>query len=64
MHSCHSLNLSIRNYNNLQYVSSCFGHLQALEAIRKYDFSAAIFAAGWVYECHEDKTEFRKNQDK
>lgn len=38
--------------------------LQALEIIRKHKFSAAIFAPGWVYEAHDDKSEFRKNQDK
>ncbi|TKS92353.1 Cytosolic endo-beta-N-acetylglucosaminidase [Collichthys lucidus] len=27
-------------------------------------YSTAIFAPGWVYEAHDDKTEFRKNQDK
>lgn len=36
---------------------------QALEVIRKYNFSAALFAPGWVYEAL-DKAEFRKNQDK
>ncbi|CAM4357491.1 unnamed protein product [Leuciscus chuanchicus] len=36
---------------------------QALELIRKYELSAAIFAPGWVYESHE-KAEFRQNQDK
>ncbi|XP_075998984.1 cytosolic endo-beta-N-acetylglucosaminidase [Genypterus blacodes] len=45
-------------------VGGKFDTNKALEAIRKYDFSAAIFAAGWVYESHADKTEFRKNQDK
>ncbi|XP_054464281.1 cytosolic endo-beta-N-acetylglucosaminidase isoform X2 [Anoplopoma fimbria] len=37
---------------------------KALEVIRKHGFSAAIFAPGWVYESHDDKTEFRQNQDK
>ncbi|KAM6966085.1 cytosolic endo-beta-N-acetylglucosaminidase [Tautogolabrus adspersus] len=37
---------------------------KALEVIRKHNFSVAIFAPGWVYEAHEDKSEFRKNQDK
>lgn len=41
-----------------------FGWFQALEVIRKHNFSAAVFAPGWVYESHSDKTEFRKNQDK
>ncbi|XP_016148874.1 cytosolic endo-beta-N-acetylglucosaminidase isoform X1 [Sinocyclocheilus grahami] len=36
---------------------------KALELIRKYEFSTAIFAPGWVYECHE-KADFRQNQDK
>ncbi|TRY59585.1 hypothetical protein DNTS_003878 [Danionella cerebrum] len=36
---------------------------KALELIRKYELSTAIFAPGWVYECHE-KVDFRKNQDK
>lgn len=36
---------------------------KALELIRKYDLSTAIFAPGWVYECHE-KADFRQNQDK
>ncbi|XP_055008641.1 cytosolic endo-beta-N-acetylglucosaminidase isoform X2 [Boleophthalmus pectinirostris] len=34
-----------------------------LEMIRKHNFSAAVFAPGWVYETQE-KTEFRHNQDK
>ncbi|KAK9535735.1 hypothetical protein VZT92_008098 [Zoarces viviparus] len=37
---------------------------KALEIIRKHGFSTAIFAPGWVYETLNDKTEFRKNQDK
>ncbi|XP_068434849.1 cytosolic endo-beta-N-acetylglucosaminidase [Clinocottus analis] len=36
---------------------------KALEMIRKHGFSTAIFAPGWVYESHNDKTEFRKHQD-
>lgn len=36
---------------------------KALELIRKYEFSTAMFAPGWVYECHE-KADFRQNQDK
>uniref|UniRef100_A0A671R5T1 Cytosolic endo-beta-N-acetylglucosaminidase n=1 Tax=Sinocyclocheilus anshuiensis TaxID=1608454 RepID=A0A671R5T1_9TELE len=36
---------------------------KALKMIRKYIFSTAIFAPGWVYECHE-KADFRQNQDK
>ncbi|XP_050961845.1 LOW QUALITY PROTEIN: cytosolic endo-beta-N-acetylglucosaminidase [Labeo rohita] len=36
---------------------------KALKLIRNYGFSTAIFAPGWVYECHE-KADFRQNQDK
>uniref|UniRef100_A0A673ICX0 Cytosolic endo-beta-N-acetylglucosaminidase n=1 Tax=Sinocyclocheilus rhinocerous TaxID=307959 RepID=A0A673ICX0_9TELE len=36
---------------------------KALNMIRMYEFSTAIFAPGWVYECHE-KANFRQNQDK
>ncbi|KAK2829182.1 hypothetical protein Q7C36_017172 [Tachysurus vachellii] len=36
---------------------------KALELVRKHRLSTAIFAPGWVYECH-DKEDFRKNQDK
>nr|XP_019959230.1 PREDICTED: cytosolic endo-beta-N-acetylglucosaminidase isoform X1 [Paralichthys olivaceus] len=36
---------------------------KALDMIRKHNFSTAIFAPGWVYETHDDKTEFRNNQD-
>ncbi|XP_030645628.1 cytosolic endo-beta-N-acetylglucosaminidase [Chanos chanos] len=36
---------------------------KALNLIRKHGLSAAIFAPGWVYECH-DKEQFRNNQDK
>ncbi|KAG1968327.1 cytosolic endo-beta-N-acetylglucosaminidase [Pimephales promelas] len=36
---------------------------KALELIRKYDLSTAIFAPGWVYEIHE-KADFQQNQDK
>ncbi|XP_044037965.1 cytosolic endo-beta-N-acetylglucosaminidase isoform X2 [Siniperca chuatsi] len=45
-------------------VGGMFETNKALEIIRKHNFSAAIFAPGWVYEAHNDKTEFRKNQDK
>lgn len=45
-------------------VGGMFETNKALEIIRKHNFSAAIFAPGWVYETHHDKTEFRKNQDK
>uniref|UniRef100_A0A3Q2Q7F8 Cytosolic endo-beta-N-acetylglucosaminidase n=1 Tax=Fundulus heteroclitus TaxID=8078 RepID=A0A3Q2Q7F8_FUNHE len=37
---------------------------KALDLIRKHNFSAAIFAPGWVYESLSDKSEFRSNQDK
>lgn len=37
--------------------------LKSLSLLRKHGFSTAIFAPGWVYECH-DKAEFRSNQDK
>lgn len=37
---------------------------KALEVIRRHNFSTAIFAPGWVYESQDDKTTFRKNQDK
>ncbi|XP_034363723.1 cytosolic endo-beta-N-acetylglucosaminidase isoform X2 [Arvicanthis niloticus] len=36
---------------------------KSLELIRKYGFSAALFAPGWVYECLE-KSDFFQNQDK
>uniref|UniRef100_A0A4W6F095 Cytosolic endo-beta-N-acetylglucosaminidase n=1 Tax=Lates calcarifer TaxID=8187 RepID=A0A4W6F095_LATCA len=45
-------------------VGGMFETNKALEIIRKHDFSTAIFAPGWVYETHDDKTEFRKNQDR
>ncbi|XP_053195088.1 cytosolic endo-beta-N-acetylglucosaminidase [Scomber japonicus] len=47
-----------------QVVGGMFDTNKALEVIRKHNFSAAIFAPGWVYETHHDKREFRKNQDK
>ncbi|XP_042247664.1 cytosolic endo-beta-N-acetylglucosaminidase isoform X1 [Thunnus maccoyii] len=47
-----------------EVVGGMFETNKALEIIRKHNFSAAIFAPGWVYETHEDKTEFRQNQDK
>ncbi|XP_030195325.1 cytosolic endo-beta-N-acetylglucosaminidase isoform X2 [Gadus morhua] len=37
---------------------------KALKLIRKHNFSAAIFAPGWVYETIPDKTSFRLHQDK
>nr|XP_057905654.1 cytosolic endo-beta-N-acetylglucosaminidase [Doryrhamphus excisus] len=46
-----------------EVVGGMFETNKALEIIRKYNFSAAIFAPGWVYET-QDKTEFRHNQDK
>ncbi|XP_028254672.1 cytosolic endo-beta-N-acetylglucosaminidase-like isoform X2 [Parambassis ranga] len=45
-------------------VGGMFETNKALELIRRHNFSAAIFAPGWVYETHEDKSKFRKNQDK
>ncbi|XP_008283953.1 cytosolic endo-beta-N-acetylglucosaminidase [Stegastes partitus] len=47
-----------------QVVGGMFETNKALELIRKHNFSTAIFAPGWVYETHENKSEFRKNQDK
>ncbi|KAM9346062.1 cytosolic endo-beta-N-acetylglucosaminidase [Symphorus nematophorus] len=47
-----------------QVVGGMFETNKALEIIRKHNFSTAIFAPGWVYEAHNDKTEFRKNQDR
>uniref|UniRef100_A0A3Q0S2Z3 Cytosolic endo-beta-N-acetylglucosaminidase n=1 Tax=Amphilophus citrinellus TaxID=61819 RepID=A0A3Q0S2Z3_AMPCI len=47
-----------------EVVGGMFETNKALEIIRKHNFSAAIFAPGWVYESHNDKSEFRKNQDK
>ncbi|CAG05942.1 unnamed protein product, partial [Tetraodon nigroviridis] len=44
-------------------VGGMFQTDKALEVIRKHNFSAALFAPGWVYEAL-DKAEFRKNQDK
>uniref|UniRef100_A0A1A8P427 Cytosolic endo-beta-N-acetylglucosaminidase n=1 Tax=Nothobranchius rachovii TaxID=451742 RepID=A0A1A8P427_9TELE len=45
-------------------VGGMFETNKALEIIRKHNFSAAIFAPGWVYETHSDKNEFRRNQHK
>ncbi|XP_072225317.1 cytosolic endo-beta-N-acetylglucosaminidase [Leuresthes tenuis] len=45
-------------------VAGMFETNKALEIIRTHNFSAAIFAPGWVYETHSDKSEFCKNQDK
>ncbi|KAG9263996.1 cytosolic endo-beta-N-acetylglucosaminidase [Astyanax mexicanus] len=36
---------------------------KALQLVRKHGFSTAIFAPGWVFECH-DKANFQENQDK
>ncbi|KAA0705574.1 Cytosolic endo-beta-N-acetylglucosaminidase [Triplophysa tibetana] len=44
-------------------VGGKFDTINALEMIRNHGFSTAIFAPGWVYECHE-KADFRQNQDK
>ncbi|MCJ8739530.1 hypothetical protein PDJAM_G00048290 [Pangasius djambal] len=46
-----------------EVVGGKFETNKALELVRKYGLSTAIFAPGWVYECH-DKVDFRKNQDK
>lgn len=37
---------------------------EALKVIRRHNFSAAIFAPGWVYETLEDKAEFCRHQDR
>ncbi|CAJ1076926.1 cytosolic endo-beta-N-acetylglucosaminidase [Xyrichtys novacula] len=47
-----------------QVVGGMFETNKALDVIRKHNFSVAIFAPGWVYETHEDKSEFPRNQDK
>ncbi|KAM6957282.1 cytosolic endo-beta-N-acetylglucosaminidase [Aplochiton taeniatus] len=47
-----------------EVVGGKFETKKALELIRKHNFSTAIFAPGWVYESHDDKNEFRNNQDK
>ncbi|XP_034566595.1 cytosolic endo-beta-N-acetylglucosaminidase [Notolabrus celidotus] len=47
-----------------EVVGGKFETNKALELIRKHNFSVAIFAPGWVYEAHDDKSEFPKNQDK
>lgn len=47
-----------------QVVGGMFETNKALELIRKHNFSTAIFAPGWVHETHDDKSAFRKNQDK
>nr|XP_004655302.2 cytosolic endo-beta-N-acetylglucosaminidase isoform X1 [Jaculus jaculus] len=44
-------------------VGGRFDTNKSLELIRKYGFSAALFAPGWVYECLE-KNDFFQNQDK
>ncbi|XP_048847868.1 cytosolic endo-beta-N-acetylglucosaminidase [Brienomyrus brachyistius] len=46
-----------------EVVGGKFETNKAMELIRKHGLSAAIFAPGWVYECHE-KEEFRANQDR
>lgn len=47
-----------------EVVGGKFETNKALELIRKHKLSTAIFAPGWVYETHNNKAEFRKNQDK
>uniref|UniRef100_G1NW58 Cytosolic endo-beta-N-acetylglucosaminidase n=1 Tax=Myotis lucifugus TaxID=59463 RepID=G1NW58_MYOLU len=44
-------------------VGGRFDTNKSLELIRQHEFSVALFAPGWVYECLE-KTEFFQNQDK
>nr|XP_033816155.1 cytosolic endo-beta-N-acetylglucosaminidase [Geotrypetes seraphini] len=44
-------------------VGGQFDTSKSLQLIRKYGFSAAIFAPGWVYECL-DKKNFLQNQNK
>ncbi|XP_064423526.1 cytosolic endo-beta-N-acetylglucosaminidase isoform X2 [Latimeria chalumnae] len=44
-------------------VGGKFDTNKSLQMIRKYNFSAALFATGWVYECFEKK-DFLENQDK
>ncbi|XP_036446384.1 cytosolic endo-beta-N-acetylglucosaminidase [Colossoma macropomum] len=46
-----------------EVVGGMFETNKALQLVRKHGFSTAIFAPGWVYECH-DKADFRQNQDK
>ncbi|XP_076852493.1 cytosolic endo-beta-N-acetylglucosaminidase [Brachyhypopomus gauderio] len=46
-----------------EVVGGKFETNKALELVRKYNLSTAIFAPGWVYECL-DKADFHKNQDK
>uniref|UniRef100_A0A8C6U244 Cytosolic endo-beta-N-acetylglucosaminidase n=1 Tax=Neogobius melanostomus TaxID=47308 RepID=A0A8C6U244_9GOBI len=46
-----------------EVVGGMYDTNKALEMIRKHNFSAAIFAPGWVYETQE-RTQFRHNQDK
>ncbi|TNM97426.1 hypothetical protein fugu_015582 [Takifugu bimaculatus] len=52
---------SMRDYSEVQDRQADI-YVGALEVIRKYNFSAALFAPGWVYEAL-DRAEFRKNQD-
>lgn len=46
-----------------EVVGGMYDTNKALDLIRKHNFSAAIFAPGWVYETQE-RSEFRHNQDK
>ncbi|XP_066498622.1 cytosolic endo-beta-N-acetylglucosaminidase [Hoplias malabaricus] len=46
-----------------EVVGGKFETNKALQLVRKHGFSTAIFAPGWVYECH-DKADFRNVQDK
>ncbi|XP_068192303.1 cytosolic endo-beta-N-acetylglucosaminidase isoform X2 [Antennarius striatus] len=47
-----------------EVVGGMFDTNKALQVVRKHNFSAAIFAPGWVYEALRDRTEFRRNQDR
>ncbi|XP_029455015.1 cytosolic endo-beta-N-acetylglucosaminidase isoform X2 [Rhinatrema bivittatum] len=44
-------------------VGGYFDTNKSLQLIRRYGFSAALFAPGWVYECL-DKNDFLQNQNK
>ncbi|XP_051851402.1 cytosolic endo-beta-N-acetylglucosaminidase isoform X1 [Antechinus flavipes] len=44
-------------------VGGGFNTNKSMELIRKYGFSAALFAPGWVYECLSNK-DFFQNQDR
>ncbi|XP_071968462.1 cytosolic endo-beta-N-acetylglucosaminidase isoform X2 [Engystomops pustulosus] len=46
-----------------EVVGGKFETFKALEMIRQYGFSAALFAPGWVYECF-NREQFLENQQK